>query len=171
MSYEIKVNDELSEIKILNRDGNLLEIAVDDRKYKIDIIEVEEGVYSILLDGTSFNIELINSGLKKYEVNTLYNSFDIEVIDAETKYMNSRKSGEDEDADFISTPMPGKVVKILVEEGSIVKGGETLVIVSAMKMESEYKVVNDRRIKQILVKEGDNIEGNQPLIMLEEIEE
>ncbi len=171
MSYEIKVNDEVSDIKVLNRDGNLLEIAVDDRKYKVDIIEVEKGVYSILLNGVSFNIELISSGLKKYEVNTLYNSFDIEIIDAETKYMNSRKSGEDEDADFISTPMPGKVVKILVKEGDLVKGGETVVIVSAMKMESEYKVVNDRIIKQVLVKEGDNIEGNQPLIMLEEVEE
>ncbi|MBC8321597.1 MAG: acetyl-CoA carboxylase biotin carboxyl carrier protein subunit, partial [Bacteroidetes bacterium] len=39
--------------------------------------------------------------------------------------------------------------------------------VSAMKMESEYKVVKDRIIKKVLVKEGDNIEGNQPLIMLE----
>ena len=168
MSFEIKVNDEVSDIKVLNRDGNMLEIAVDDRIYKVDIIEVENGVYSMLLDGTSFNIELIRNSLKKYDVNTLYNSFDIEIIDAESKYMNSRKSGEDEDADFISTPMPGKIVKILVKEGDLVKGGETVVIVSAMKMESEYKVVKDRIVKQVLVKEGDNIDGNQPLIILEE---
>ena len=171
MSYQIKINDEISDVKILNREGNIIEIAIDDRKYSVDIIEVENGVYSLLLDNTSFNIELTRNGLKKYDVNTLYNSFDIEIIDAETKYMNSRKSGEDEDADFISTPMPGKIVKILVEEGDIVKGGETVVVVSAMKMESEYKVVKDRRIKQVLVKEGDNIDGNQPLILLEDPEE
>jgi pyruvate carboxylase len=171
MSYEIKLNDEISDIKILKQDGNIMDIAVGDNEYTVDIIEVEKGVYSLLIDGVSFNVELTDIGLKKYEVNTLYNSFDIEIIDAETKYMNNRKGGEDDDANFISTPMPGKIVKILVNEGDIVKGGETVVIVSAMKMESEYKVVNDRRIKQILVKEGDSIDGNQPLILLEEIEE
>ena len=74
---------------------------------------------------------------------------------------------EAEDADHISTPMPGQVVKILVEEGQKVKGGETVIIVSAMKMESEYKVQKDRVIKQILVKEGENIDGDQPLILFE----
>lgn len=168
MSYEIRVNDEISEIKILNKDGNMLEIAIADRKYNVDIIEVERGVYSLLLDGTSFNIELTRNGNKGYNVDTLYNSFDIEIIDAESKYMNSRKSGDDDDADFISTPMPGKIVKVLVKEGDIVKGGETVVIVSAMKMESEYKAVKDRIVKEVLVKEGDNIEGDQPLIIFEE---
>jgi len=171
MSYEIKVNDEISEIEILKKDGNNLEIAVGDRNYVVDIVEVEKGVYSMLIDGTSFNVELSGNGLKKYEVNTLYNSFDIEVIDAETKYMNNRKEGEVDDANFISTPMPGKVVKILVKEGEIVKGGETAIIVSAMKMESEYKLATDKRIKQILVNEGDNIDGHQQLIILEDIEE
>ncbi len=171
MSYEIKLNDEVSEIKILKRDGNIMDIAVGENEYTVDIIEVEKGVYSLLIDGVSFNVELTDTGKKKYEVNTLYNSFDIEVIDAETKYMNNRKGGEGDDANFISTPMPGKIVKILVNEGDVVKGGETVVIVSAMKMESEYKVVKDRRIKQVLVKEGDNIDGDQALILLEEIEE
>jgi len=168
MSYEIRVNDKVSEIEVLSKNGNQLNIRVGDRTYDVDIIEVENGIYSLLLDGTSFNIELTSIGLKTYDVNTLYNNFEIEVIDAETKYMNSRKSGEESDSDFISTPMPGKVVKILVKEGDIVKGGTTVVVVSAMKMESEYKVVKDRIIKQILVKEGDNIDGHQPLIMLEE---
>lgn len=168
MSFEIKVNDNVSEIKVLNRDGNKLEIAVGDRIYNVDIIEVEKGVYSLLLDGTSFNIELTRNGLKKYDVNTLYNSFDIEIIDAESKYMYSRKTEDDHHDDVISTPMPGKIVKILVKEGDFVKGGDTVVIVSAMKMESEYKVGKDRIIKQILVKEGDNIDGHQPLILLEE---
>jgi len=36
-----------------------------------------------------------------------------------------------------------------------------------MKMQSEYKVKRDSKIKDILVKEGDTIEGNQTLIVLE----
>ena len=167
MSYEINLNGELEKIEILNRLGNKLDVMVGDRKYHLDIEEVEHGVYSILLDGTSFNVELIPTENKKYSANTLYNSFDVEIIDAESRYMNSRKGDENEEQSFISTPMPGKVVKILVEEGQEVKAGETLIIVSAMKMESEYKVARDRIVTEILVSEGDNIDGNQPLIILE----
>ncbi len=167
MSYEIKTNDEQSIIEILNHEGNNVEVLIDDRKYNLDIVEVETGVYSILLDGKSYNVELILNGNKNYTVNTLYNSFEIEVIDAESRYLNSRKKDDGDDAAFISTPMPGKIVKVLVKEGDEVKGGDTVIIVSAMKMESEYKVVNDKIIKKVLVSEGDTIEGNQPLILLE----
>lgn len=167
MSYEIKTNDELANIEIVNRDGNHIEVLIDDRKYNLDIVEVETGVYSILLDGKSYNVELIPLSNKKYTVNTLYDSFEMEVIDAESRYLSNRKKHSDDDASFISTPMPGKVVKILVKEGDEVKGGDTVIVVSAMKMESEYKVINDRTIKKVLVKEGDTIEGSQPLILLD----
>lgn len=167
MSYEINLNGEQEKIEILSKNGNELDVKVGDRRYLLDIVEVENGVYSILLDGTSFNVELIPSENKSYTANTLYNSFDVKIIDAESRYMNSRKGSEDEEQSFISTPMPGKVVKILVEEGQEVKAGDTLVIVSAMKMESEYKVSKDRIVKEVLVSEGDNIDGDQPLITLE----
>ena len=167
MGYEIKIGDQIADIKLLNSDDNFLEISVDDRNYKVDIVEVEQGIYSIIYNGISYNVELIKKESNKYHATTLYNSFDIDIIDAETRYKNSRKKSEDEDNAFISTPMPGKVVKILVKEGDKVAGGDTVIVVSAMKMESEYKVVKDRLIKKVMVKEGDNIEGDQPLIMLE----
>jgi biotin carboxyl carrier protein len=167
MSYEIKTNDNQTNIEILSRNGNNIEVLIDDRKYKLDIAEVERGVYSILLDGKSYNVELTQTDNKKYMVNTLYDSFDIEIIDAESRYLANRKSDDGADASFISTPMPGKVVKVLVKEGDEVKGGETVIIVSAMKMESEYKAITDKIIKKVLVSEGDTIEGNQPLILFE----
>ena len=167
MSYEIKIKDKTETIEVLDRKDNLLHIKIGDREYHLDVMEVEEGVYSIILDGTSFNVELISTANKKYSVNTLYNYFDVEILDAESKYLNSRKSHDQEEQSFISTPMPGKVVKILVEEGQTVKAGETLIVVSAMKMESEYKAASDKVVKQVLVAEGDNINGDQPLITLE----
>ena len=167
MPYEIKINDEIEPIEILSHEGSILHVAIGDRTYQMDIVEVEDGVYSINLGGKSFNVDLISTGNKKYQVNTLYNTMDVEIIDAESKYLASRKSQEAEEQSFISTPMPGKVVKILVEEGQKVSAGETLIVVSAMKMESEYKVSSDRTVKEILVAEGDNIDGHQPLITLE----
>jgi biotin carboxyl carrier protein len=63
--------------------------------------------------------------------------------------------------------MPGKVVKIPVALGDKVKKGDTLIIISAMKMESEYKVKKDRKIVEVCVSEGDNIDSNQALVIVE----
>jgi len=168
MSYEVKINDKISTIELLNRDGAKVKIALNGKKYDADIVMVERGVYSIIMDGISYNIELIeNNSCKNYSVNTLYETFDVEIIDAESKYLNSRKKDVGEDSDVISTPMPGKVVKIPVKVGDKVKAGDTVIIISAMKMESEYKVKKDRIIVDILVKEGEIVEGNQPLIRIE----
>lgn len=168
MSYEVIINDRVATVDLLNRDKNKIKIMVDEKKYDVDILMVERGVYSIIMDGVSYNIELFENGSSKvYTVNTLYESFDVEIVDAESKYLKSRKKDDGDDTNSISTPMPGKVVKIPVKVGDQVKAGDVVIIISAMKMESEYKVKKDRIIKEILVKEGDVVEGNQPLIIIE----
>lgn len=168
MSYELKINDRLANIELLSRDGNIIQVMLDKKVYELDILEVEKGVYSILLDNNSFNVELVEGkNAKSYLVNTLYESFEVEVIDAESKYLKNRKKDDGEDLNVIASPMPGKVVKVLVKEGDKVKAGETVVVVSAMKMESEYKVKQDRVIKKVLVEVGDTVSSDQPMVIIE----
>jgi biotin carboxyl carrier protein len=101
-------------------------------------------------------------------VNTFARSFIAEIIDAETKYRQSRKLGTDaEGDDSISSPMPGKVVKIPVNVGDTVTSGQTLIVVEAMKMQSEFKATADRTVREILVKEGDIVNAHQVMIKLE----
>lgn len=168
MSYEVKINDRISTIEVLGREGSIFQIAIDKKVYELDIAEVEQGVYSILFENKSYNIELVEGrNSKSYTVNTLYETFGVEIIDAEAKYLMNRKKDDGEDANVIASPMPGRVVKILCKEGDAVKAGETVIVVSAMKMESEYKVKQDRVIKRILVKEGDTVTGDQPMVIIE----
>jgi biotin carboxyl carrier protein len=168
MALEIKVNDRIAKVKLLDNQGNIYKIEVDDKIYEIDSVMVEPGVFSIIHENISYNLEMIEKkDHRHYNVNTLYNSYDIEIIDAEARYMQNRSSEEADDIRKISSPMPGKIVKIPVKVGDNVKAGDTVVIVSAMKMESEYKVVKDRVVKEILVKEGDTVDGNQTLVIVE----
>ncbi len=167
MSTEIKINDRNALVEVLSREGDHVKISIDGKTYDADVVMVEEGVYSIIIDNKSHNIELIQTENKNYLVNTYSRSYDVEVVDAESKYLRSRRSHDSDDEAVISSPMPGKVVKILVKEGDQVKAGDTVIIVSAMKMESEYKVKKDRVIKEIKVKEGDTVQGNQPLVVIE----
>ena len=167
-SLEISLDDRLAKVKLLKSEGNHFRISVDDKEYDSSIIMVERGVYLMLIDGKSYNIELIEAGNpKKYFINTYRYSYHAEIIDAETKYQKSRHADHGHDDSTNSSPMPGKVAKILVSEGDRVKAGDTVVVVSAMKMESEYKVKKDRLIKEIRVKEGDTVEAHEPMVIIE----
>ena len=166
---EVKVGDRLAQVELLSRDGNKIQIKVDDKMYDLDVVEVEKGIYSILKKDRSYNIELVEGNHHKaYTVNTYEENFDLEIIDAEARYLMSRGGDEEDNGEkSISSPMPGKVIKIPVKIGDEIAEGTTVVIVEAMKMQSEYKVKTDRIVKEILVKEGDAIDGGQALIIVE----
>lgn len=171
MAYEINIEHRTAKIELINRVGNKALIKVDDIKYDLDIIEVENGVFSILYNGQSYNVELIQGeSSKKYIVNTFSKSFNVEVIDAETKYISNRRQGMDvEGSNQVASPMPGKIVKIPVAVGDTVAAGQTLIVVEAMKMQSEFKATGDKIVQAILVQEGDTVDSHQVMIKLENI--
>ena len=77
------------------------------------------------------------------------------------------KGGEEKQDDKIVAPMPGKVVKIPVKVGDQLKAGDIVVVLEAMKMQSNYKVSSDCTVREILVNEGDSVNSNQVLLTLD----
>ena len=68
-------------------------------------------------------------------------------------------------------PMPGKVVRILVEEGKPVEKGQTVAIVEAMKMENEIHAPIDGIVKQIFAKPGDQVNPDEAILRIEPFKE
>jgi methylmalonyl-CoA carboxyltransferase 1.3S subunit len=64
----------------------------------------------------------------------------------------------------LTAPISGTVVKILVEAGAEVKAGDTLVVLEAMKMETEITAPADGKVAAIDVAVGDAVAGGQVLI-------
>lgn len=169
MPIDVKLNDRVAKVKVLNQNENLLEIMVDNKVYQVDLMHNDEGTFSILENNRSFNITLVPSPkAKAYTAYTLYNTFDLEVIDAETRYIRNRGEGTIGSSEKkISAPMPGKIVKVLVEAGQEITKGQTAVIISAMKMESEYKAAVDGVVKKVHIKAGDTVDSNQVLVEID----
>ena len=86
-------------------------------------------------------------------------------IEAKTSIHSSRpkarKKGD------VTTPMPGRVVKVKVSDGDRVSAGDTVLIVEAMKMENEVHTPIDGVVKKIYVKEGDSVNPDETLIEIE----
>ena len=67
----------------------------------------------------------------------------------------------------VAPPMPGRVVKILAAVGDQVKAGDPLLIIEAMKMESQVPAPIDGTVATILAGEGDNVKTDETVIQLE----
>ncbi len=74
----------------------------------------------------------------------------------------------EEDLGSLSSPMPGRIVKLLVKPGDRVKKGQELIVVEAMKMENKIAAPFDGTVIKVFFPEGDQIEANVPLIEIEE---
>ena len=67
-------------------------------------------------------------------------------------------------AGSVVAPIPGQIHSILVKEGDSVNAGEPVIILEAMKMESEINAVASGKIKKIAVKQGENVQEGQVLL-------
>ncbi len=78
----------------------------------------------------------------------------------------SRKSSSTHADGELVAPMPGKVVKVLVQEKQKVKKGELLLILEAMKMEHKILATHDGVIQKIFFKEGERVSQGTDLAEL-----
>ncbi|GJL65009.1 MAG: hypothetical protein NPIRA04_36630 [Nitrospirales bacterium] len=87
------------------------------------------------------------------------------VSDGETKSTDGRpkptKPGD------VTTPMPGRVVKVFVNQGDTVEAGDSLLVVEAMKMENRVQSPIAGTVSAIFVQEGDEVNPDETLIQLE----
>jgi biotin carboxyl carrier protein len=67
----------------------------------------------------------------------------------------------------IRAPMPGKVVKRLVEAGQTISAGQGVIVIEAMKMENELRSPVDGLVKELRAGEGDAVEAGEPLVVVE----
>lgn len=169
MEFEVIIGQRTAKIELIEKTVNYIKIRVDEKIYELDAVTTGNGVYSIISEGKSYDIDVVQGQSNKhYIVNSDMNEYKVEIVDAESRYMKAmNKTLGLDDGNTITCPMPGKIVKVFVNKGDKVETGQTLIIVSAMKMESEFKVVRDGIVKDILVKEDETVSGGQKMIILE----
>ncbi len=147
------------------------QVAVDDRIIEIDseqldsVTQVEPGVFSVLLDGASFEIRLVETS-QGLSAEAGGRRFKVEVRDPRDTSRGSRGS-VGSGRQNVAAPMPGKVVRVLVEVGDTVEAGQGLVVVEAMKMQNEMKASRPGRVVDIRAHAGDTVAAGDTLAVLE----
>jgi biotin carboxyl carrier protein len=63
--------------------------------------------------------------------------------------------------------MPGKVVRVLVKSGDLVRARQPLVVVEAMKMENELRAQRDGTVADVQAREGQSVDAGALLVVVQ----
>jgi biotin carboxyl carrier protein len=120
----------------------------------------EPGVYSILIDGRSYDahVDRTERGLV---VVIAGHRFAIDICDPRRWSPKSASGGHG--MAMLTSPMPGKVVRVLVAAGDTVEAGQGVLVVEAMKMQNEIKAPRPGVVTSLSTKEGATVSAGEPL--------
>ena len=164
MRYEVKVNDQKYMVEV-NQDG---QITVDGQDTMVEFSRIgDSGLYLLLVNNESFE-GLVEEHEDVWQVVFRGDLYDVQVSDERAQLMRARAhmSVPDSGELPIKAPIPGLVIKIMVEIGQEVSKGDNLAILESMKMENELKAPRDGRVERINIKVGNSVEQHQTLLVL-----
>lgn len=141
------------------------ECLFDGKPSRADAREVEPGAYSILIDGRSYEVKL-EPGADGYHVSVGGRRYAIQVRDPR-RLSRSRGFPEAAGRQKIASPMPGKVVRVLVREGEQVAAGQGVLVVEAMKMQNEIRSPKAGRVVALRAAVGAAVAGGETLAEVE----
>jgi biotin carboxyl carrier protein len=158
--YQAKVNN--NQEVVLN-ETHIEEIAA--------AIKVGETSYQINIDGVHTIAHIANVDLDTNTIDVLINNNKYSVAMKTPADLLVEKLGmvisKPNKASSLKSPMPGMILKVLVEQGAQLKKGDNLIILEAMKMENVFKASADVVVKTINVQAGQAVEKGQELITFE----
>ncbi|MCD4735454.1 MAG: acetyl-CoA carboxylase biotin carboxyl carrier protein subunit [Bacteroidales bacterium] len=141
-------------------------ITIGKREYEIKIKEDEKHGTYILWKNRRYPVEIIQHKQNKYEIlfNDIGYNFTVETpFSLRRKQVLSKSKGK-RIKEKIVAPMPGKIIDVLVREGSVISRGEPVLILEAMKMQNEIQSSVDGVIEIVNIKPNMNVMKDDVLI-------
>ncbi len=124
-------------------DGSTLSVSVDGR------------LVDLTTEGTAPDVGIVASGHRSY----------VRVVSERQRAADAAKKGSARAGEkVVKSPMPGRVVKVLVQKGDEVAAGQPLLIIEAMKMENELRAKASGTVAEVHASPGTAVEANAKLV-------
>jgi biotin carboxyl carrier protein len=141
-------------------------IKIGKRNYEVQLKNDEKYGTYILWKNRRYPVEIVRSRQNRYEIlfNDISYTFTVETPFSmqRMKVLNKQKGKAEKE--YIKAPMPGKIIDVLVREGTQVLRGESVVILEAMKMQNEILSPVNGNIIKVSAKPNTNVMKDDILV-------
>lgn len=166
MKYWCKLDGEEREFSFVRR-GDRLVCTSGDRVFDLDLSLIGDGaLFSMLVDGKSYDV-LADVQREQVALQLVGERFVVHVEDDRERAAHAAAGNKPAGKRELRAAMPGIVVAVKVKEGDVVKEGQTLVVLEAMKMQNPLAAEADGKVSRIVCKGGEAVAGGALLLEME----
>lgn len=142
-------------------------VTIGEEVWEVDARLPAHGICSLLIGGISYVADVKEED-GRFLVDVDGESYSIRV-EEETRHIIRTRGGAESGrgGQILTAPMPGKVVRVEVAVGQVVKPGDGLLVIEAMKMENEFRATAAGTVREIRVRAGQAVNPGDTLIVVE----
>jgi biotin carboxyl carrier protein len=165
LTADIEGEEQTVEVR---RDGARVAAEVGGRAYELEARETEPGAYLFVLEGRVHECRVETADARgAAQVSVGGREFRVALYDPRRLRAAGTGGAQREGRAVVAATMPGKVVRVLVEEGEAVEAGAGLVVVEAMKMQNELKSPKGGTVTELRARTGATVNAGDVLAVVE----
>lgn len=168
MKYRGKIDKQTFEVE-LRLDGDNVFASVDKKAYEIAISPSTNRGRVLICNHRVFDCEStsLSHSPGHYRVRVGTNLYDVQISDPKRLRSDDVEGASQDGSALIKAPMAGKVVRVMVENGSYVETGQPIAVVEAMKMQNEIKSPLNGHVSALNAIEGETVNAGDVLAIIE----
>ncbi len=138
---------------------------IDKNQYEVDITNIDDNIADVTVNGVTYKVE-VEKSLQTTKTPKLIRSVAVPSTDSSRQVAKTSSPSAPKGAGVIKSPLPGKVLNILVKAGDMVSIGQKIVVLEAMKMENNIDSDKEGKVTEVKVNKGDNVMEGDILVVI-----
>jgi biotin carboxyl carrier protein len=166
MTYDVVVDGKTHQVE-LTQGEKTWHCKVDGETVEVDAALTARDVLSVLVGGKAYEIKRERSLQGDLHMVIGSARYAVDVQDPRSLRTRRAAAGAEAGPQKVKAPMPGKIVRVMVNEGDEVKAGQGIIVMEAMKMQNEMKSPKDGKVQKVLTAEGSTVNAGDTLAVVE----
>ncbi len=139
---------------------------INGNTYNAEIKNVDDNIAEVEINGTTYQVELDKS-ISGSKTPKLVRSAVVPSTDSHPSVAKTSSPSAPKGGGTIKSPLPGVVINVLVKPGDMVKIGQRLLILEAMKMENNIDADKEGKVVSVSKNKGDSVMEGDVLVIIE----
>ncbi len=140
---------------------------INGNQYNAEVLSIEDNIAEIEINGTRYSVE-VDKDMQPVKTPKLIRSLSVPSTDIHPSVAKTSSPSAPKGGGTIKSPLPGVILELFVKVGDVVKIGQRLLVLEAMKMENNIEADKAGKIVSISKNKGDSVMEGDVLIVIGE---